>query len=187
MIEIIAYISALYFIPIPLVSIVAHLMAIREKLNSLLVPVTIYSFLFIIIGYFTYQYIQIIFSWKFNNFILKIIGIIIIILALIIEYKTRKNLGFSRIFGSSEIKNTKEKLIISGLYRFARHPRYVEHPLLFLGFGMILGYYSLVIFSIYLFISFVIASYFEEKELINRYGKEYLEYKKKTPAFFLRI
>lgn len=186
-IEIIVYILMLYFAPIPWVVIFTHLMVIKNKLTSLLIPFIIYLALCLIIGYFTYPYIQVIFSWKFNNIILKLIGLVILVLAFIITWQSAKSLSFSRIFGSSEIKKTKEKLITTGIYKFARHPRHVVYPLWFLGFGLLLGYFSLLLFSVYLFLSLVITSYIEEIELIRRYGIQYLKYKKTTPAFFIRL
>jgi methanethiol S-methyltransferase len=102
-----------------------------------------------------------------------------------LEILTRKELGSSRVMGSSEFKKTKDKLITTGIYSWARHPRHVEHPLWFIGLGLLLGYVILYLFAIYLFIGLLIATYFEEKELIKRYGKQYLEYKKRTHAFFV--
>ncbi len=115
---------------------------------------------------------------------IKIIGIVILGIALTIELLTQKALGFWRVFGKSELHQTTEKLITTGIYHYARHPRYIEHPLWFIGLGL-LGYPSLLWFAVYLFLSFIVTAMIEEKELIQRYGKEYMEYRKKTPMFFL--
>ncbi|MBS3162138.1 isoprenylcysteine carboxylmethyltransferase family protein [Candidatus Woesearchaeota archaeon] len=176
-------------IPIPWIIISIHIL-VKEKLwnvkhikKYLLISILI---IYTILGYLIYQYYQFILIKTFDNLILKILGIVILILALLIELFTTKILGTKRIFGSTELKRKKEELITQGIYKFARHPRYLEHPFWFLGLGLLFGYQLLIFFAFYLFISLSIAAYFEEQELITRYGKQYLEYKKKVPAFFIR-
>ncbi len=124
---------------------------------------------------------------KFHNLASQIAGITVLAIATAIEFLTHKTLGTSRIFGSSEFKQSKDKLITNGIYKYARHPRYIEHPLWALGLGLTFGYFNLIWFFLYLLVSFVSVAYFEEQELIKRYGEQYLEYKKKVPAFFIRL
>lgn len=116
---------------------------------------------------------------------MQMIGVIVLAAAMAIEFLTQKALGTKRIFGSSEFGQRKDQLITDGIYKYARHPRYLEHPLWSLGLGLTFGYTSLIWFSLYLLIGFAVVAYFEEQELIKRYGEGYLEYKKKTPAFFI--
>ncbi len=185
MIEIILALLMLLYAPIPWITILAHVMVSNKKKVSIAFITLIAIISWIILSYFTYTYFHIIFIQRFNNVLLKVFGIVILLAAFIIESQSRKQLGTSRILGSSEFKKKEGKLVTSGVYKFARHPRYVEHPLLFLGFGLIFGYYILLWFSLYLFLSFSITAYFEEKELLKRFGKAYSEYKKRTPAFFI--
>lgn len=128
---------------------------------------------------------QIIFMQQFSTSISMYFGIAILCVSAGIEIFTELALGRKRILGSSELNKSNDKLITTGIYKYARHPRYIEHPLFFIGLGLVLGYTSLLWFALYLFISFAITAYFEEKELIQRYGEEYLKYREKTPAFFI--
>jgi protein-S-isoprenylcysteine O-methyltransferase Ste14 len=128
---------------------------------------------------------QILFEQEFSTSISIFPGIALLVIAAVIELVTEQALGIKRILGSSEFEKSQDKLITSGIYKYARHPRYFEHPLWFVGLGLTFGYTSMLWFALYLFISFAITAHFEEQELIKRYGKEYLNYKKKTPAFFI--
>jgi protein-S-isoprenylcysteine O-methyltransferase Ste14 len=175
-------------LPIPWIIILMHIAVFKNKWHKENVRVIIYilsGFAWIIAGYLAILSYNYLFSAKFSGIVFVISGLLILLFCLWIELMTTKALGKNRIFGSSEFEKSKDKLIISGIYQYARHPRYVEHPLLFVGLGFVFGYKFLFWFAFYLFVSFAISSYFEEKELTKRYGKKYLEYKKKTPAFFI--
>jgi len=57
--------------------------------------------------------------------------------------------------------------------------------LISLGLGLVYGYTFLLWFTLYLFIGFYINTFFEEKELVERFGDEYKKYQKRTARFFL--
>ena len=120
---------------------------------------------------------------------IKTLAIIILITALLIDYKVVKVLGYKRLTCVAELqeKDTPNVLITNGIYKHARHPRYIEYFLLSLFVGLFFGYQFFIYFSIYLLLGFYIATYFEEQELIKRFGDSYLEYKKKVPRFFIKL
>ena len=128
---------------------------------------------------------QVLFEQEFSTKVSIYFGIALLTIATVIEIVTAQALGRNRILGSSEFEKAEDKLITAGIYKYARHPRYVEHPLWFVGLGLTFGYTLILWFALYLFIGLAITAHFEEKELIKRYGKEYLKYKKKTPPFFV--
>ncbi|MCX8122983.1 MAG: isoprenylcysteine carboxylmethyltransferase family protein [Spirochaetes bacterium] len=75
-----------------------------------------------------------------------------------------------------------QKLIISGPYRFCRNPMTLGLLLYYIGAGMII--YNLI--AAILLIAIAIAhmiydKYYEERELIHKFGDEYIHYKKITP------
>lgn len=186
-IEVFLTLFIVLFTPIPLVAIAVHLLIKSNKWNAksktILASITI--IFWSLLAYFIFNNNEILLLNKFNTSLSKFFGVAVLIIAAIIEFSSRKALGFKRIFGSSEFKQNRDKLITHGIYKYARHPRYVEHPLCSIGIGFIFGYTSLLWFSAYLLIAFIFLAYFEEQELIKRYGKEYIEYKKKVPAFFI--
>lgn len=138
-----------------------------------------------ILAYWLKSNYQLFFVQQFSTSVSMFFGIALLVIAAVIEIVSAKALDRKRILGSSEFEKSEDKLITAGIYKYARHPRYVEHPLWFVGLGLTFGYTSMLLFALYLFIAFTITAHFEEQELIKRYGEEYLNYKKKTPAFFV--
>lgn len=190
MIEILLAALMWFFAPISWLISAIHLVIINKKWHSTssktaLITVAILTWL--LTAYWTYNNYPIFFEKQFSYLPARILGAIILMIAVAIEILTTKALSTRRVFGSSEFKEVRDQLITTGIYKYARHPRYLEHPFWFLGLGLVFGYSFLIYFSIYLFLSFATTAYLEEQELIQRYGQEYLDYKKQTPAFFLRI
>jgi protein-S-isoprenylcysteine O-methyltransferase Ste14 len=73
----------------------------------------------------------------------------------------------------------KDKLVISGLYRFVRHPLYT-FSLLILWLSPSITINSLIVYSA-LTIYVLIGIIFEERKLLREFGQEYAEYKSITP------
>lgn len=74
-----------------------------------------------------------------------------------------------------------EKIVTTGVYSMVRHPQYLGGLLAHVGISFLLSaWYSLLVTPLMIIIIFVI-SWKEEKELIKEFGKEYKDYKKKTP------
>lgn len=189
MIEIFLAVFVWYFAPFPWLTTVIHIL-IRKKwwhaTNVKMLFIISFVIIWLLLGYWLGSNYQLLFINQFSTSITLFFGILILIIATVIEVLTEKALGRKRILLGSKLHRSKDRLITTGIYKYARHPRYTEHPLWFVGLGLIFGYTSLLWFAIYLFISFSIATYFEEQGLVERYGEEYLEYKKRTSAFFIR-
>ena len=176
------------FAPIPWIVTAIHLLiknngwrAGRAKATVWIISIIIWA----ILAWWLKSNYQILFEQQFSTSISIFFGIALLVIAAVIEIVTAQALGRKRILGSSEFERSQDKLITAGIYKYARHPRYVEHPLWFMGLGLTFGYTSMLWFALYLFIALAITAHFEEQELIKRYGEEYLKYKKKTPAFFV--
>jgi protein-S-isoprenylcysteine O-methyltransferase Ste14 len=56
-----------------------------------------------------------------------------------------------------------------------------------LGLALVFRYQVLLWFALYLFLAFWLASYFEEAELVQRFGQAYVDYRKNVPRFFVRF
>lgn len=78
------------------------------------------------------------------------------------------------------VKETK-KLVITGLYKYVRHPIYGGYILSFVGIELLLGSYLWVSF-LGLFIPFLLQIHKEEVSLEKRFGILYKEYKRKTKS-----
>ncbi|MFX1407408.1 MAG: methyltransferase family protein [Promethearchaeota archaeon] len=74
------------------------------------------------------------------------------------------------------------------IYSILRHPVYSGIILLCLG-GMIIQLtpYSIIFFLILYFGMYIHIHFVEDKELTNRFGDSYKEYRKTVPAFFVRL
>ncbi len=78
------------------------------------------------------------------------------------------------------------KLVTWGPYRYVRHPSYLAYFLMFFGlFFMLLNLLALLpLIAIPGYLKIV---EYEEKLLIKRFGKEYIEYQRKTGKFIPKI
>jgi protein-S-isoprenylcysteine O-methyltransferase Ste14 len=95
-------------------------------------------------------------------------------------------LGFLllRVIGKpqGDLENT-SKLVTVGLYRFIRHPLYTS--LLFLGTGVFLKDISIttVLLAFINIVALIATAKEEEKEMIEKFGEEYIAYMHKTQMF----
>ncbi len=85
--------------------------------------------------------------------------------------------------GWREIYYSEGKLVVTGLYGRIRHPQYTGFILVIVGF--LIQWPTIITFVMF---PFLIYMYYrlakkEEKEMIERFGDEYLEYMKRTRMF----
>ncbi len=94
----------------------------------------------------------------------------------VLQTDTLNFIGLGQLF---EEKEKPSKLVVSGLYRYMRHPLYTA-GLLFLWLSPSVSVNSFTLYmaaTVYI----VIGAYFEERKLLREFGPGYAEYKKKTP------
>jgi len=117
-----------------------------------------------------FSYFQDFWSW----FI--ILGTIFIIAGFKIASMAKK------LFKVRVVRVTESKLIKKGIYSVIRHPIYLSWLLIFMGFSFIFDSYITLIFLPVFSILLEIHSILEERYiLIPVFGKNYHEYKNKTP------
>lgn len=117
------------------------------------------------------------FPWVILTSIGQLLAVWIIILG-IWQADAGSFLGLRQISGKSEPTQTSE-LIISGLYRWVRHPLYTG-GLLLIWLTPVLSVNLLTLFiclSIYL----VVGAHFEEKRLVHEFGDAYRKYQSQVP------
>jgi len=77
------------------------------------------------------------------------------------------------------------QLVKSGAYKYMRHPNYLSVILRGIGYTLIPNSYYSLLFSLVVYIPLIFWRMFlEEKELIDKFGKQYLDYKAETWAVF---
>ncbi|OLS22269.1 MAG: hypothetical protein HeimC3_31460 [Candidatus Heimdallarchaeota archaeon LC_3] len=121
------------------------------------------------------------------DYLILILGIVIIIIGLLILYKT--NILFAKIGqGTLAPWSPPKNLVIVGIYQYVRNPMHTSFLFIILGEAILFGSLSLFLWLIFLFI--VIHLYFvflEEPELIKRFGEDYLLYKKNVSRWIPRL
>lgn len=92
-------------------------------------------------------------------------------------------IGLAEMQGSSESRT----LATTGIYASVRHPRYLQGFMLLLGFALITNYLAIyVLWALYLPVILLVIV-LEERELIQRYGESYREYRRQVPMLFPRL
>jgi len=94
--------------------------------------------------------------------------------------------GFYLLYRVGKPKNDFEdttKLVVIGLYRFIRHPMYAS--LIVLGFGVFFKHMTITttVLAVVNFIALIATAKKEEQEMLEKFGKEYIAYMKKTKMF----
>jgi protein-S-isoprenylcysteine O-methyltransferase Ste14 len=87
-------------------------------------------------------------------------------------------LGLRQILGLQEQPQTAQ-LVVSGLYRWVRHPLYTGGLLLIWLLPVMTA--NLLALFICLSIYLVVGAHFEESRLIHEFGESYLHYRQQVP------
>jgi protein-S-isoprenylcysteine O-methyltransferase Ste14 len=112
-------------------------------------------------------------------------GLVLYGAAIFMERRLRRHLDFKTLAGLPELRprgpgETGGILLDQGMYGLVRHPRYVSVFLGTLGFSMMSNHgtsYAVVVALVWL----------EEKELEDRLGDAYRDYRTRVPAFIPRM
>ncbi len=189
--ELILILVVTYIAPYPIWLTLLHIAA-RKKVRFTLLFLLYLSIgvAWLILFYFCFTHKEALFSGRFEpGLFLQALGFLLLIGSLLIEWQSTKVMGIRRITCLLEIqqKGGAGGLVTEGIYKYARHPRYLEYPSVPLGLGLIFGYSFLILFSIYLFAGYTVVSYFEDAELLQRFGLAYEEYQRRVPRFFIRL
>lgn len=114
-----------------------------------------------------------------NQYWLLYLGEILIVTGVLFRWIIIKSLG--KFFTVDVSIKEDHQIKKEGFYRFVRHPSYSFALLTFLGLGLFLNnWFSLFIAFVPTFSAFLYRIKVEEQALIQQFGNEYLEYKRKT-------
>ncbi len=116
--------------------------------------------------------------WGYLNFAIALIfgalGFFLSFWSVLIQFKIGK--------GTPAPLMATQKLIVEGPYTYCRNPMTLGTAMFYLGIGIWIGslsFLGLTALIIGLLLAYV--KLIEEKELEERFGQEYVEYKRKTP------
>ncbi|MCP8305081.1 MAG: isoprenylcysteine carboxylmethyltransferase family protein [archaeon] len=108
-----------------------------------------------------------------------ITGIVLFVIGGSIAVKGEIDLGKETI---RPYKNT--VLVTKGIYQCIRHPQTIGESIMLFGLTLLIGSLFLILFSLLAIPAFGIVIYFEEKDLVKRFGDQYIAYKKQVGIFF---
>ncbi len=110
---------------------------------------------------------------------LPLTGLAIIVCGMIIRFVSVWSLG--KYFTVDVTIRKNHKIKTDGIYKRVRHPSYTGSILSFIGFGISLNnWISLAVVAIPVILAMLYRIRIEEQLLTEQFGKEYLDYKKKT-------
>ncbi|XOV93181.1 MAG: methyltransferase family protein [Bacteroidota bacterium] len=114
-----------------------------------------------------------------QSVVIQYLGLGIILLGVLLRLIIVRSLG--QYFTVNVTIRESHQLKTDGFYTHVRHPSYSALILSFMGFGVSLNnWMSLAVVTICAFGSFLYRINLEEKVLIDHFGQEYLDYRKKT-------
>ncbi len=123
-----------------------------------------------------------------SNFIFHFASSIIGILLLFLMVKISKSTGITlaKYGRKGDLKRMETNVLVNeGAYKYMRHPMHLGLFLFPLGFSFLLGSPSFILIIAPLEIVFmlIMIKLVEEPEAINKFGEEYLTFKKQVPWF----
>jgi protein-S-isoprenylcysteine O-methyltransferase Ste14 len=118
--------------------------------------------------------------------VLRLAGTLLLVLGVLLHIWTGKMLGVRGIMGMPEIsRQVHEDLVTTGPFSMVRHPTYLAHTLMFSGVFLITGVVSVGTVAL---VDFAVVNTIiiplEEKELLDRFGGVYEDYRKRVPSKF---
>lgn len=112
------------------------------------------------------------------NLSLFLLGVVLAGLGVVIAAAAANVLNVSTV--ADMRSNRKDILMTGGIYAHIRHPLYLAAILLFCGLALTYPFFKVITFAVSFCCYVLIGAYLEERKLILKYGKEYLEYRKKA-------
>lgn len=116
---------------------------------------------------------------------LIIIGIIIIFSVFYLFINFGEGTPIPKQFTS---KFATKKLVTNGVFKYSRNPFAIGMLMTLVGFGFYIKSYFMIIFTIIVFIGgYLFIVYVEEPDMEQRFGLQYLEYKKRVPRWIFKL
>jgi protein-S-isoprenylcysteine O-methyltransferase Ste14 len=102
------------------------------------------------------------------------------------ELQVRRQLSTRTLVGITELKNesSDEALISQGIYRLARHPRYLAVIVGLLASALIVNYLGVYLLALLMVPGLYSVAVLEERELMARFGQRYRDYASNVPRLF---
>ncbi len=108
--------------------------------------------------------------------------------AIWIQLKIKKLLTFKVLAGVPELDRSGKggKLLDTGLYAKVRHPRYLAVTMGMVAYALFTNYLAMYVLTSLLAIGLVAIAWLEERELVERFGDDYVQYRCRVPLIIPR-
>ncbi len=186
MMNFLALITLMAWPVIPLFWIPVHLFVHffrKIKLLTYLMPLIIW----LPVASIVYQHRDLLLYFKTDfPVIIRGAGVILLIAGTWIHIWTGKLLRLWGLIGLPEVyEKMHGRFITTGAFSIVRHPTYLAHTMMFAGVFLATGVISVgIITAVDFSVVNLIIIPLEERELLNRFGDEYRDYRSKVPKFF---
>ncbi|MCX8030917.1 MAG: isoprenylcysteine carboxylmethyltransferase family protein [Thermodesulfovibrionales bacterium] len=182
MFELLALITIIFGVNIPLFWIPIHFYPhFFRKIGVITYLIPVITFSLISLGVYFHRDHILRYTLTLSPF-LNLFGAFLFFVGIILHIWTAKLLSLWGLIGVPEILPKKKgSFVSSGPFSIIRHPTYFAHTLIFIGAFLLTEFIAVGILALFDFIMvhvFVIP--FEERELLNRFGKVYEDYKKRV-------
>lgn len=117
----------------------------------------------------------------------QLLGGIMMFAGIFVVYLSLKNYDMKEFIGTDFQSKKQPELTTEGLSEYVRHPLYVGILLFIWGSFGFFTTESCLTTALFLSIYIRIGIYFEEKKLVNVFGKKYEEYQKNVPMLIPRL
>jgi protein-S-isoprenylcysteine O-methyltransferase Ste14 len=120
---------------------------------------------------------------------LAVAGGALYLLAISLERQTRRKLRWKVLVGVPEIdpESAGPGLLTDGIYARTRHPRYLTFMIALFGFALMTNYLAVWVLAFLVVPAMWWIVFWEERELVERFGDEYREYCRRVPRFLPRF
>ena len=157
----------------------------KIKLLTYIMPL----FIWLPVACLTYQHRDFLLHYKINfHVIILASGVLLLTAGTALHIWTLKLLGLRGIIGMPEVyEKIPGRFVSTGAFSVVRHPTYLAHTMMLTGVFLATGVISAgIVAGVDFSVVNLIIIPLEEKELLNRFGEEYRDYRNKVPKFFPR-
>ena len=115
------------------------------------------------------------------------LGAALFVIAAVLRYLINKQLPGKILSGLPELapERYESKLLTQGVFAHVRHPRYAQLLLVFLAFALFSNYLAAYIVFLAGLVWVQVLVRVEEKELLDRFGEEFVRYSRQVPRRFI--
>ena len=185
----VAWLAALVYSTIPAFWLVIHPFAgywrTRHR-KPLLVLGPMWLMMWVLAGYITAPWRNVL---LYDHSVAWIAGLALLATAVFIYRRAHHDFTADQVLGRSELQPAQheQRLATTGIRARMRHPLYLAHLCALLGLTVGAGSRALFVLTAFAVVTGFFMIRMEERELEQRFGEEYREYKRRVPAILPRL